>query len=355
MLWISRLLLEKKSLVLLPDTHQGWKISSAEGVRGFDLSFANDFSRRFLMIQSLVKGFRASLPHDYIYAILGLCGPQALPPTLAPNYSKPFAEVCRDYAMATIEETGSLRVLARQTNSLDGVPSWVPDFSADSTDRLRLFLTKTQSNRSTNFSVDRSKMLIMACEVGRCTAICNLNDPDIDRTQILHELRLFMMATAASSSVTYDNILTRLSIQCASTVWDYWEHQFHAQGISYKIVLAVSIAFLSGSTWPTWLGDAKHFDFISRKIIDELTGAAPISTADGRLLFVHRKDASPRHLDILVVPVNSPFAWLLRWQESNTYSLVSTCNLRQLDLGYYAGLIPEDFANSQELKTFEII
>lgn len=354
-LWISRLLLEKNSLVLLPDMHQAWKVSSAEGVQGFDLSFTNDFSRRFLMIQSLVKGFRASLPHDYIYAILGLCGPQALPTTLAPNYSKPFAEVCRDYAMATIEETGSLRVLARQTNSLTGVSSWVPDFSADSTDRLRLFLTKTISDRTTRFSVDRSRMLIMACEVGRCITICNLNDPGIDRTQILHELRLFMIATAASSSLSYDNILTRLSIQCASAVWDYWEHQLNAQGISYKIVLAVSIALLSGSTWPTWLGGAQNFDFISRKTIEELTEAVPISTADGRLLFVHRKDASPRHRDVLVVPVNSPFAWLLRRQESNTYSLVSTCNLRQLEPGYYAGLILENFANSRELKSFEVI
>lgn len=353
-LWIARLLLEKNSLVLFK-THHAWKVSSAEGGQGFDLSFMNDFSRLFLITQSLVNGFRASLPHDYIYAILGLCGPQTLPPTLAPNYSKPFAEVCRDYAMTIIEETGSLRVLARQMNSLDGVPSWVPDFSADNTDRWRPFLTKTQLDRTAKFSVDRSRMLIMACEVGRCTAICKLKDPGIDRTQVLHELRLFTMATAASSSLTYDNILKRLSIQCASAVWDYWGHQLRAQGICYRIVLAVSIAILSGSTWPTWLGDAQHFDFISRKIIDELTGAVPISTADGRLLFVHRKDASPRHLDILVVPVNSPFALLLRRQESNTYSLVSTCNLRQLDSGYYAGLILEDFANSQELKSFEII
>lgn len=354
-LWIARLLRERDSLAVLPDTHQLRSISTAQGAQGFDLSFTADFSCRFLLIQSLLKGFKASRPHDYVYAILGLCGPDALSPTLAPEYGKPFPEVCRDYAVATIKETGRLRVLARQNNGLIGVPSWVPDFSADSTDRLRLVLTESLSAKTTKFSVDQSRMLIEAYEVGICATTCSTNHTGLDRSRILSELTSFARATAASSLTTYNNLLTRLVIQCASAVWDYWEHQLYIKGIPYQVVLAVCNTLLNGSTWPAWLGNTEHFDFVSQKIVHELAQAAPISTAGGTLSFVHRKDAPPRLGDILVVPLNSPFAWLLRSKGNNTYSLVSTCNLRQIAAGHYAPLILEDFASSRELKSFDIV
>lgn len=347
-MWVALLLRERNSLVMLPDLRQPY-------ARVVNLSFTTDFSCRFLLIQSLLKGFKASRLHDYIYGILGLCGPDTLPQALAPNYEKPFPEVCRDYAVATIGATGSLRVLARQKNCLDGVPSWVPDFSADSADRLRIVMTASLSSRTTKFSVDRSRMLIEACKVGECATTCDTNVLGGDQTQILFLLRSFARAIAASSSATYDNVLTRLAIQCASVVWDYWEHQLSSLEISYKTVLAVSIVTLFGSSWPAWLEDAGHFDFVSQKIVDELIETAPISTADGILSFVHRKDAAPGCGDILVVPLNSPFVWLLRSRGDDTFSLVSTCNLRKLKAGNYAPLILEDFASSRELKSFTIV
>lgn len=347
-IWIALLLRERKSLVMLPDLRQ-------PHARGVNLSFTTDFSCRFLLIQSLLKGFKASRPHDYIYAILGLCGPDPLPPALAPNYEKPFPRVCKDYAVATIGATGSLRVLARQKNCLDGVPSRVPDFSADSTDRLRIVMTESLSSRTTKFSADRSRMLIEACEIGECATICDKSVLGGDQMQILPSLRSFARTTAASSSATYDNVLTRLAIQYASVVWDYWEHQLSSLGIPYKTALAASIITVFGGSWPAWLGDAGHFDFVSQKIVDELAEAAPISTANGILSFVHRKDASPRCGDMLVVPLNSPFAWLLRSRGDDTFSLVSTCNLRQLKAGHYAPLILEDFASSRELKHLIIV
>lgn len=286
---------------------------------------------------------------------MGLCGPYLLPSALAPNYEKPFPEVCKDYAVATIGATGSLRVLARQKNCLGGVSSWVADLLADSTDHLRIVMTESLSAQTTKFSLDRSRMLIEACEVGECATICDTNVLGGDQTQILFSLRNFARATATSSSATYDNVLTRLAIQCASVVWDYWEHRISSLGIPYKTVLAASIITLFSVSWPVWLGDAGHFDFVSQKIVDELTEAAPISTADGISSFLHRKDASPRCGDILAVPLNSPFAWLLRSRGDATYRLVSICNLRQLEAGNYAPLILEDFASSRELKKFTVV
>lgn len=90
-----QLLRVRNSLVVLPNRPRTWNISTAPDSQGFDLSFTTDFKHRFLLIQSLSKGFTASLPHDYIYAILGLCGPDALHPKLAPDYSKPIPEIYR--------------------------------------------------------------------------------------------------------------------------------------------------------------------------------------------------------------------------------------------------------------------
>lgn len=203
--------------------------------------------------------------------------------------------------------------------------------------------------------MDRSGMIVEAYELGQCATVCTTNIPGLDRTQILSRWRSFVRATANSSSATYDNVLTRLAIHYASAVWDYWEHQLSDKKISYKVVLAVSIALFSGSEWPAGFGNTAPFDFVSQKIVDELVEAAPNSTADGVLSYVHRSDASPRQGDMLVVPVNSSFAWLLRFQDNDTYTLVSTCDLRQLEVGHCAPLISEDFASSRDLKNFSII
>lgn len=125
---IARLFREKNSLVVLRDTQQPWNISATSGAQVIDLSFTEDLSHRFMMIQSLLRDFTTSFPHDYVYAILGLCGPNPLPLMMAPKYDKPFAEVYKDYAVATIEATWSLRVLPRRKNCLVDVPSSVPDF-----------------------------------------------------------------------------------------------------------------------------------------------------------------------------------------------------------------------------------
>lgn len=82
--------------------------------------------------------FGATDPHDYLYSMIGLCGGGALlPPELAPNYAKPFPQVCEDYARCIIQATGSVAILGRSYNYLyldyEGHmdrPLWVPDFRA---------------------------------------------------------------------------------------------------------------------------------------------------------------------------------------------------------------------------------
>lgn len=81
--------------------------------------------------------FQATVPHDYLYSMIGLCGGGALlPPELAPDYQKPFPQVCEEYAKCIMKATGSVAMLGRPRCDLYwdfGTPPrpWVPDFRSE--------------------------------------------------------------------------------------------------------------------------------------------------------------------------------------------------------------------------------
>ncbi|KAJ4416872.1 hypothetical protein N0V82_006511 [Gnomoniopsis sp. IMI 355080] len=133
---------------------------------------ATAFSIRFVKVQASLKNLVASIKHDYLYAILGLCKP--IPDaSLAPDYRKPFAEVYRDYASFIFESTGDLAALMREGRDLNAttVPSWVPDFaSASILSAYHLSLDGISMDRPT-FSGDdggKRKLHILAVELGQC-------------------------------------------------------------------------------------------------------------------------------------------------------------------------------------------
>ncbi|KAJ4397325.1 hypothetical protein N0V93_001550 [Gnomoniopsis smithogilvyi] len=130
-------------------------------------SDATAFSIRFVKIQASLKHLVASIKHDYLYAILGLCNSMSV--VLAPDYRKPFDVVFREYARFIFESTGDLAALMRERRDLEPtVPSWVPDFaSASILSAHHLSLDGISMDRPT-FSDDGRKFLILAVELGRC-------------------------------------------------------------------------------------------------------------------------------------------------------------------------------------------
>jgi hypothetical protein len=78
-------------------------------------------------------------PRDQIYGLYGLLtqsGLNHLPPV---DYSKPVAEVYEDMIKATVMFENSLAILSEEfsgLHKLDGSPSWVPDWSIESTNEL---------------------------------------------------------------------------------------------------------------------------------------------------------------------------------------------------------------------------
>ncbi|KAF4453125.1 hypothetical protein F53441_4122 [Fusarium austroafricanum] len=70
----------------------------------------------------------ATVPHDCLYALLGLLSCSPLPKALQPDYLKPFEKLCHEFAMFILEQTQDIRVLNLGTlGNMTAVPSWTPD------------------------------------------------------------------------------------------------------------------------------------------------------------------------------------------------------------------------------------
>ncbi|EJT73079.1 hypothetical protein GGTG_09929 [Gaeumannomyces tritici R3-111a-1] len=87
-----------------------------------------------LSLNFLLRQFRNSLatqPVDKVYAMLGLAADGG--DFVVPDYSKPVAEVYRELARSLLEQSQSLEVLSLvgdpMWKGVDGLPSWVPDWS----------------------------------------------------------------------------------------------------------------------------------------------------------------------------------------------------------------------------------
>lgn len=110
-----------------------------------------------------------------IYSMLGMltsiCGPNALPEHLRPDYDLPPERVYWDYSRWIIERTGDLNLLCHTGQSLDGVPNSVPDFR-----HTCGFTKKTDSVRSGKFtprvSADGLLLTVEVTQLGRCITVC---------------------------------------------------------------------------------------------------------------------------------------------------------------------------------------
>ncbi|RGP71236.1 hypothetical protein FLONG3_7186 [Fusarium longipes] len=70
----------------------------------------------------------ATIPHDYLYALIGLLDCDPLPTALQPDYNKSFESLCYDFTIFILEQTQDISVLNLGTvGSFKNVPSWTPD------------------------------------------------------------------------------------------------------------------------------------------------------------------------------------------------------------------------------------
>jgi hypothetical protein len=122
-----------------------------------------------MIIENTGGQFCASFPHDYIYGLLGLTSSKELPPTLIPDYSKPYLLVYQQYTKFIIEHTGNLSIMLRSRVQVDiqGVPSWVPDFR-----EVPIPSGPPKDVSSTiSFSEDGNQMTLTGCNLGACVSV----------------------------------------------------------------------------------------------------------------------------------------------------------------------------------------
>jgi hypothetical protein len=132
---------EKLKLAVQYLTDEGYIGFMSEG--NFGIEETKRISRMFQLkecrtppvISQILADFRnrgASIPHDKIYALLGLYEDLTLDPHLPSlDYDKPFRDVCIEWATYSLLSEKSLEILhsCEGPRSAPDWPSWVPDWS----------------------------------------------------------------------------------------------------------------------------------------------------------------------------------------------------------------------------------
>lgn len=115
--------------------------------RALTINFVRDSRARGLKVrltQLLCMDRRSfcSDPRDRIYGLLGLAEDRDV---VSPGYNKPIRWVLQDIVQSLIERGKSLNVICMlpKSDKMDGLPTWVPDFTASSPPRnFMSFLSK---------------------------------------------------------------------------------------------------------------------------------------------------------------------------------------------------------------------
>ncbi|KAK8068576.1 hypothetical protein PG996_007688 [Apiospora saccharicola] len=94
------------------------------------------------------RGHKAFDPRDKIYSLYRLIAEN---PRLAPDYSRSVVDLYKDVVRVMMENSGTLEVLSRHNNGVqggvDGLPTWCPDWTVLRGKRFRLWQKGYQATR----------------------------------------------------------------------------------------------------------------------------------------------------------------------------------------------------------------
>ncbi|KAF5002419.1 hypothetical protein FGRMN_431 [Fusarium graminum] len=120
--------------------------------------------------------FNTWVPHDRIYAILGLLSCDPLPHALTPDYTKPFERLCHELVIFILEETQDIRVLNLGTlGNISGVTSWTPDLRNSWMARVNLVACP---GKCFHVSEDGQTLTMPTIVLGRCVSVYGPAQPD---------------------------------------------------------------------------------------------------------------------------------------------------------------------------------
>ncbi|WAO96730.1 HET domain-containing protein [Fusarium falciforme] len=119
---------------------------------------------------------KATVPHDHIYALLGLLDCNPLPEVLFPDYTKPFEDLYHRFTAFILAETRDPRVLnLGAVGGLEGVPSWTPDLRQTLNARIN---NSQRTGACISLSEDKKMLKMPAILLGRCVSVFGPVQPD---------------------------------------------------------------------------------------------------------------------------------------------------------------------------------
>lgn len=147
-----------------PNAYSDIKASRSKREAGAHAGVASEL----LTFLDQASKLRATQAHDQIYALLGLVSDlRALPPSLTPDYDKPYATVFHEYTAFLLCESGDTRVLMfGPLGAIQGVPSWVPDLRNRT--QMEVAAERAQKPHFT-VSPDSRTLFVRAISLGRVT------------------------------------------------------------------------------------------------------------------------------------------------------------------------------------------
>ncbi|RSM14726.1 hypothetical protein CDV31_005308 [Fusarium ambrosium] len=120
---------------------------------------------------------KATVPHDHIYALLGLLDCNPLPEALFPDYTKPFEDLYHRFTAFILAQTRDPRVLnLGGVGGLEGVPSWTPDLRQTLNAKIN---NSQRTGACISLSEDRKVLTMPAILLGRCVSVFGPIQPDL--------------------------------------------------------------------------------------------------------------------------------------------------------------------------------
>ena len=320
------------------------------------------------LVRILLQGYKCTVPHDMVYAILSLADPpDDLPQALRPNYEKPFAEVYREYTKFIISLTGNLNLLGRIGWDLESeTPSWVSDFRQES------YGLSAPSVLGTPVFTDRDRKLqlqgvycgeIVAVHIpqgSRSTLDAQLEDliPSFD--DILYQFaqlqgisdfgqalnEYFSSAVGAADPSLLDVVTQMYSLALTELVRRREAGPDRDQGEDIRFFAVENLA-----VWETQLEVSRSLVLMAVRTLFEELKAPFVVTDNGSVARCCRATCEPKVGDVLYAAKGASEALLLRKQVPNDFQLLSTCRIR---VGLPA-VYDEAFYASHNVTTFSLV
>lgn len=371
-MWIIFDETENNAAMKLTETDRG--VALIEGFRTWrskqsQLNDLKSFAKRLDdLVRVMLQGYKCTVPHDMIYAILSLADPpDDLPKHLKPNYKKPFTDVYREYTRLIISETGNLNLLSRMGWDLGSqTPSWVSDFREPSQ-----ALTEPLVFANPSFSTDGRSLQLQGVNCGECVVV---HVPEHSAKTLDAQLQdlvpgfdevLFMFAQLQGTSSFSDAVnecfkstagsADPLMLEIVATMYKaLLQEQVRRRDFGQQQQANDEVRLLAPENLTVWeeqLGASRDQILLAVRCLFGALVNPCVVTSSGIIARCNQSRCQPRVGDVLYVARGSSRALLMRKQKHEDFRLLCTCHIE----AGFTTIYDEAFFASHLEKTFWLV